>query len=381
MNFLYRKIYEEFLKKIKDSTYPVGSKLPSEKEISEEYGVSRITSKRAIDELAEGGYVERTRGKGTYVIQRSIFQDYMSNESSPSRLQQNTVYVLLPIQQNMSNLGDFTIVLNNISKVLNNSGYSMQLYYGLSNISPLRNLLEKNHGDKMAGIIYSPIEEHSDYKLLAKLVNTNFPIITFDKRFAEMPVSSVVSENRIGGKNATDYLISLNHRRIAFISDLKLEQTSTIRERFLGYSQALKENNIPYNEDYVIIKEDTSEPLRGYDEPFYKEAITRLLKNGVTAIFCINDLVASFVTNAALNLGYEIPTDFSLVGFDNTSLALYQRVPLTTVAQDFERIGTEIGNLMLHKIKNPNYPYTNIEIPTKLVIRNSCTKFEENSTQ
>ena len=67
---LYEQIYEEIREKIEERGYRVGDRLPSEKELSEQYHVSRITSKKAVELLAEEGLVTRIPGKGTFVIER-----------------------------------------------------------------------------------------------------------------------------------------------------------------------------------------------------------------------------------------------------------------------------------------------------------------------
>ena len=66
---LYEQIYEEIREKIEERGYRVGDRLPSEKELSEQYHVSRITSKKAVELLAEEGLVTRIPGKGTFVIE------------------------------------------------------------------------------------------------------------------------------------------------------------------------------------------------------------------------------------------------------------------------------------------------------------------------
>jgi GntR family transcriptional regulator len=65
---LYFQLYKLLKNCILDGTFPKGNQLPTEKMLSSEFGISRITAKRSLDELAEEGLVERHRGKGTHVI-------------------------------------------------------------------------------------------------------------------------------------------------------------------------------------------------------------------------------------------------------------------------------------------------------------------------
>lgn len=68
---LYQKIYNDLLQGIRSQKYPPGSRLPSEKELAEQYGVSRITSKKALEMLADRNLITRRPGKGSYVLENA----------------------------------------------------------------------------------------------------------------------------------------------------------------------------------------------------------------------------------------------------------------------------------------------------------------------
>lgn len=79
---LYRQLHERIRQKIKDKTYPVGSRIPIEKELCEEYGISRITVRKALAELEKEGYLERRQGKGTFVSTPPVYHKDVQAVSS-----------------------------------------------------------------------------------------------------------------------------------------------------------------------------------------------------------------------------------------------------------------------------------------------------------
>jgi len=92
----------------------------------------------------------------------------------------------------------------------------------------------------------------------------------------------------------------------------------------------------------------------------------------VTAVVCANDEMAAGLMRALAELGRHVPNDVSVVGFDDIPLAEFLRPPLTTVRQDFTRIGEELVELLLRQIKDrePLLDY-HVTVPTSLVVRES----------
>lgn len=79
---LYRQLHERIKQGIKDRTYPVGSRIPTETELCEEYGISRITVRKALAELEKEGYLERRQGKGTFVTTPPVYHKDVQAVSS-----------------------------------------------------------------------------------------------------------------------------------------------------------------------------------------------------------------------------------------------------------------------------------------------------------
>ena len=196
-------------------------------------------------------------------------------------------------------------------------------------------------------------------ELKEKLKN-DFPVVLIDQ-IEENNFDTVIVDNEKGLREGLNYLISLGHRKIGFISD-----KVTTPLRFQVYCDILKENGIEINEKFVNIKSGRSE------EVGYQSGLKVLhLKERPTAIFCANDLIAMGVMKAAFEFGLSIPSDLSLLGFDDLPLSNYLPVPLTTIKQPIAEIVQRSLHLLLQRIEEPDKEIENIVLPSELIIRKS----------
>jgi len=145
---------------------------------------------------------------------------------------------------------------------------------------------------------------------------------------------SVGADNVVGGELATDYLIRLGHRRIAYIGDeFPLPFGFSASEvRYAGYANAMARHGIPLNPDYVRLVKP------GDREAAYSATQTLLrLPEPPTAIFSMSDVQALSSLAAIRDAGLNVPGDVSLMGFDDVEIAAL--IGLTTVRQHLEEAG------------------------------------------
>jgi LacI family transcriptional regulator len=201
------------------------------------------------------------------------------------------------------------------------------------------------------------------------LVRRKFPFVFIDHQGIGKESASVSAANWQGAYEATEYLIRLGHRRIGFITgwaDLKGAQ-----DRLQGYLAALRTNHI--SEDPELIFEGTFAQPDGYHGglKFFS------LKNPPTAVFASNDMMAMGVIDAARERVLRVPEDISVVGFDDIYLAAQVRPAITTVRQPLEQMGRVAAQMLLENLRNPGSRKDRIELPTELVIRDSCRAINE----
>ncbi|MBV9229042.1 MAG: substrate-binding domain-containing protein, partial [Chloroflexi bacterium] len=191
-----------------------------------------------------------------------------------------------------------------------------------------------------------------------------FPHILIDYLGEGLNVPSVSTTNFRGAYEATTYLLSLGHQRIGFITgDMEF---GCARDRLAGYQTALKDHGVLLDPQ-LVCEGNFWQPLG------YQCALKLLsLAEAPTAIFASNDMMAFGATEAARERGLHIPTDLSIIGFDDIPQAAHVHPALSTVRQPLEEMGRSAVNLLLKYIENPLADVESIELPTELIIRESC---------
>ncbi len=175
----------------------------------------------------------------------------------------------------------------------------------------------------------------------------------------------IISTNQEGAMDVVRYLVALGHRRIAHIAG-RLELVSG-RQRLQGYKDGLAAAGIKMDETLIRVGDFTDD--MGYVCAWELFA----LDNPPTAIFAASDTTAVGVYRAAYERGLRIPQDVSVVGFDNLSDLIHLNPPLTTVDQSVAEMGRLAAETVLRLVKGDVIVNNQLVIPTKMVIRDSCT--------
>lgn len=178
---------------------------------------------------------------------------------------------------------------------------------------------------------------------------------------------SIVIDDEKGAYDMTKYLISMGHRKIGVIAGT-IDNLHTVK-RSLGYQKALFEEKILYNPELVRYGDWMRKS--GYLET------ESLIREGVSAIFCMNDTMAAGCYDYLDEHGIKVGQDISLVGYDNKEISDYLRPRLTTNAIQLKEIGKESAKIILNMLENQipeNSPGGIVKIPCQLVIRESVKK-------
>jgi LacI family transcriptional regulator len=179
----------------------------------------------------------------------------------------------------------------------------------------------------------------------------------------------VGTDNRHAAFEATRHLIKLGHRRIVFASNE--DPVSSVRDRIAGYRDALEAASIPICDDDVVPLHVTERLSFGNAA---REIVGSLMKREQppTALFAVNDQVAIHLQDAIQEAGLRIPQDIALMGFDGQMRWVPGGGGLTTVNQDFERMGAAAMRLMLERLQfNGATPIRHRLLDGHLVIRSS----------
>ncbi|MFD1466096.1 GntR family transcriptional regulator [Lapidilactobacillus mulanensis] len=341
----YLQIFADLRDQIWAGKYVAGQQLPSENELAKTYRVSRITSKRALQELADTGLVERRQGSGTFM--RPGFQ-----------IHHHTKQILLVIPFAMeAGLGDY---IAGIKSVLTTNDQDLIViennHFTLEAPEKLRTQYD--------GVIFYPQDLATELTTINQLLLAHFPTVLIDQTATGLPVPSVVADNTQGGRLATTTLIDSGHQRIAFLSQtgLTLTLNSSVAQRYFGYLQALSEHDLS----------GATDPQLAYSltKDHFKNLLDYVTTQKISAIVCENDILAIQLLDHLQKINVAVPEQLSLIGFDNISKTAISQPQLTTIAQDFHEIGRQAALLLEQRIENPYEPkIAQITVPVELMSR------------
>lgn len=198
------------------------------------------------------------------------------------------------------------------------------------------------------------------------MIQRHFPFVLIDHQGTGSDCPAVGATNWSGGYSATEYLIQLGHKRIGFITGSM--DLGCALDRLAGYRSALRTYHIEEDSD-LIFEGDFFQ-----DDGLAGASVLLDLPQPPTAIFASNDVMAMGVMDAVRNRGLRVPEDISVIGFDNIPQSALVRPALTTIHQPLEKMGRVATQLLLNLLRHPEKESERIELPTRLVIRESCGK-------
>ncbi|MEW5869902.1 MAG: LacI family DNA-binding transcriptional regulator [Chloroflexota bacterium] len=270
----------------------------------------------------------------------------------------NSVGVLVP------DLGTGYIgeIIRGIDSELSLSGMDLILYTTHRTAAKEANYVANLARGMVDGLLLVLPRSPTDY--IETLTKRNFPLVLIDHQGTGEDCPAVGATNWQGAYNATEYLIELGHTRIGFITGWM--DLGCALDRLDGYRSALRTHHLPAAPELVY--EGTFFQTDGY-----AGASAFLdLDRPPTAIFASNDVMAMGVMDAVRNRGLRVPQDISVVGFDNIPQAALVRPALTTVNQPLEKMGRVATQVLLDLLEEPDRIIERIELPTELVVRDSC---------
>jgi LacI family transcriptional regulator len=219
----------------------------------------------------------------------------------------------------------------------------------------------REHG--IAGLIISPARA-TDAADLKPLVSAGIPVVVVVRNLPGSKVSSITSDNHAGVGAAVAHLVSLGHKRIAFLGGFT--DTAVFAERLAGYRAAMLGAGLGFSEELVM----ASAPSRAGGA----DAIDRALAGSdpPTAAACFNDAVAFGVCDGLRTRGREPGRDFAVVGFDDVIEAKTAVPALTTISADPQGMGRRAAQLLLKQISAGKVDAEAILSSARLVVRQSC---------
>ncbi|MFV0352709.1 MAG: LacI family DNA-binding transcriptional regulator [Oscillospiraceae bacterium] len=323
---------------------------PTLKDIALETGFSVNTVSRALRNMPD--VTPDTREE----IQRISHKLGYFNNSLASSLRlgrSNTLAVVIP---DVSNLF-YSIAMEEIERGAREVGYSTFLLNtsedGQHEYAALTTALQKN----VDGIIFSPAQNSLDSVHL--LQSSGTPFVLLGRYFENTKTDHVVGDDLDGGYKATTYLIQKGHKNIVLLNG-RSQNNSSARLRRDGYCKALAEANLPLQQDLLF------EISAKGDEAASVLAPLLAKRSDITAIFAYSDLIAFEAIDGLSKLGYKVPEDISVVGFDHIQAYLKTPFRLTSMDNSSPQLARTALQILTQKIQQPDMPPQSTVLPISL---------------
>lgn len=234
----------------------------------------------------------------------------------------------------------------------------------LANKDEKFDLIEYMENNHFAGAFILGV--NFDSPIYPQLQNAKHPLVLLDMHIPTNPsISSVGSESMASVQNAIHYLKDMGHTKIGFLSGE--QQSFVASERLAAYILSISSIGIVFNTDYIYFGDFTRE--------CGAEAAKHFASTDVTAILCASDMMAIGLIDGLQKQGIKIPDDISVIGFDDLELLKYTQYNLTTIKQDFVKLGEtafiQLRNLIKGKFSK------RIIIPCELVKRGTVRDLNE----
>lgn len=332
------------------------------RDVAAHAGVSKSTVSLVLRESSL--VADKTRA----LVQASISEiGYVYNRGAATlrSAATQTVGLIVPQIDNPF-FGEFTV---GVDEALDRAGFVAFLANTSETAARQDRFLNRMREHGVDGVIVCP-SAGSRPELVRRMLSWGLPCVQALRHVLARQTDYVAPDYSLGSQLATEHLISLGHKRIAFIGGAF--EMSVTRERRRGFKSVMRRHGL--DETMVF---SCSSNFRG-GAGAAREALAAADKP--TAAVCYNDIVAMGVATGLRDMGIRPGPDFALTGFDDIAEASVWSPSLTTVAVNPRQIGEEAANLLLRRIANPNGSTERVIVPPRLIIRESCGYSVEGGT-
>lgn len=330
------------------------NRVPSQRTLSKTYGVNFLTVRKAVATLVSEGLVIRHPGKGTFV----------------TRLRRPRTRNLAAVLGGLAHGfgGQHSALIHGIQEEAGKFQHDLifRPHHGDARVErqTLEDLIKR---EKVDGMLIWPTQRESS-RAIELLQKHKIPFVVVMRVDAESKdsVSYVVDDDFRGGFLATKHLLDLGHRQIGYVSRTSTPGAGEYYEelRWEGFVSAHEKAGLtPGPRIEADWLKESGEGLKPFSKRFLREIET------LTALCCVNDRVALRLLNLPRFSSRQIPSNLSLVGYDDMEAA--ELFNLTTVHQPMKEIGAEAVRLLIQDIEGKRATPAHRRLPPRLVVRGS----------
>ncbi len=332
------------------------------KDIARELGVSPSTVSRALKDHPD---ISPDTKKAVNELAEKL--NYQPNTVALSLRQSktNTIGVIIPELVHYF----FSTVISGIEDVAYSAGYNVIITQSNESYEREKSDLKALFNSRVDGMLISVSRETTNYEHLENVFTKGVPMVFFDRSAESIDTSKVIVDDLGGAKEAVLHLIEQGCKHIGHLMSAK---TLIIgQQRMKGYKEALRENGIKINENYII---ECPEGTKEQGQHAMKQLLNQ--KEKPDAVFASSDMLALGAMLAIKEAGMKIPEDIAIVGFSNWQFSGFVEPGLSTVDQPGFAMGQEATKLLIRQIESDQDEVSTETkvLKTQLVVRGSSLK-------
>lgn len=363
---LYQQIQDYIRQLIISENMKPGDRIPTDKELMDQFNVSKITVVNALTGLANEKLIARVPGKGSFVAEEadSVAAAFAESPAPKKRgVSTGMIGVIMPT------IHDYFAIrlIEGIEQALNQEGYRSMIMLTHGKIEKEKDTIKELKALGAEGLLIFPVDEENYNEEILGMKLAGFPFLLIDRYLPGVETHFIAADGRLGAKLAVEHLWELGHRDIAICSDSPL-QTVTVQERIDGYIDAMKDKGALINPAHMITDFKPLSVLKDAEEhPLYRYIRNQM----VTAYISLNGRLGVQIYQMAKQAGLRIPEDVSIVSFDDPT-SIVEEFSIFTHVKQFERdMGFRAASQLLEVIRGSGTVagFSKILIQPELVIR------------
>lgn len=352
---LHQLVHDRLLKRIQESEYPTGSKLPSHDELGKEFNVSRPTVIRALSDLAKEGHIQSRKGSGNYVI------------FTPSG--RTKIGLIIPgvIHHGMESI--FAGIIRHITNEAVRIGW--QILIDSSTLPAEDNALNRPvelarqmiaTGITAAVIMPHPFDGSGDAlnrNMISEFRSADITLVLLDRDVVNFPGRSdfdlVSMDNVHAGQLIGRHLVKQGSKKALFVSSAP--HIATQQLRYQGVCLGFEKSGL----EPEFVRSDES-----FDTDFVRDLIRKRKPDSIVGD---SDDTACRILDCLHRLGLRVPQDIMVAGFDDSPNSRLFRIPLTTVAQPVEALAFKAVETLYDRIKRKDLAPCTVAVQGRLHVR------------
>ncbi len=324
------------------------------KDIAREAGVSTMTVSRVINQK----YSE-VSDENIEKIQAIIKKlGYIPNSSARSLSSKSSkiISIMIPGSNNPLETPYNSTILGYVLQLIQDQGYNAMVHF----IDEYSKITEHLHSWHAEGAIFLGVFD-SDIQQIKE--NNQIPLIFTDSYSSIRQVINIGIDDYKGGLLAAEHFVINGHKELAFVAPA-IRHSQVMQQRMDGFIDGLKKAGIFLPPERIIEKIDVESAA---------DMVCNFSKK-ITGVFVPADQHAVELMDCLKKRGYQLPKDYSIIGFDDLPISQYITPRLTTIKQNIKQKAQYAVDILFQHLKDKNMPTQNIVLNVELVPRESVYK-------